>query len=59
MRRATEDVTARLASRGNRIQLCVMRDVGSKVASGRNLTGLDAVTRQSAQCVYTSRRVWH
>jgi hypothetical protein len=51
--RATEDVTAMLASRGNRGQLCVMGDVTSNVASGGNLTGLDAVTRQSAQCVHT------
>ena len=57
--RATEDVTAKLASRGNRRQLYVMGDVTSNVASGGNLTGLDAVARQSAQCVQAPLRLWH
>ncbi len=57
--RATEDVTTKLASRGNRRQPCVMGDVTSNFASGANLAGLDTVARQSAHCVQASRRRWH
>ena len=49
--RASEDVTAKLASRASSRQLCVMGDVTSNVVSGGNLTGFDAVARQSARCV--------
>lgn len=48
-----------LASRGNSMQLCVMGDVTTNVASGGNLTGLDIVAPQSARCAHTSRRASH
>ena len=59
MLRATEDVTEKLALRGNRRQPCVMGDVTSNFASGVNLADLDTVARQSAHCVQASRRRWH
>jgi hypothetical protein len=58
LRVARNDV-AKLASRDNSMQLCVMGDSTANILLGGNLTCLDVVVRQSTQCLHMSRQGWH